>query len=308
MRSVPSVAHTGRVTPIPEPDIRAELERILASKGFATAGRLSKLLRYVVEKTLAGEIDQLKEYAVGVEVFERDGNYDPRLDSIVRVEAGRLRTRLDEYYNGEGAASPLRISLPKGGYSAQFTRAEALQPDIAAAVALPAATPPSRKSVVTVPLAAVLLIAIGAMVFWLGSRDRHPGPDLRPTAAVLPFEANMIGGDNSNYSALITEAVTSELARLGTISVASYTSAMQFEGKRPSMSEVATALNSGYVIEASVDDEASEILVVARLVNAVTDRKMWVSDYRGARDDVRGMAARIAVDVSAEILKRESAP
>jgi TolB-like protein len=60
------------------------------------------------------------------------------------------------------------------------------------------------------------------------------------------------------------------------------------------------------VVEASVDDEASEILIVARLVNAETDRKMWVSDYRGARDDVRGLAQRIAFDVSAEILKRET--
>ena len=144
------------------------------------------------------------------------------------------------------------------------------------------------------------------MVFWLASRDRQPQQDLRPTAAVLPFEANMIGGDNSNYSALITEAVTSELARLGTISVASYTSAMQFEGQRRPMSEVAAALNSHYVVEASVADEASEILVVARLVNAETDRKMWVSDYRGARDDVRGIAQRMAFDISAEILKREA--
>ena len=106
--------------------------------------------------------------------------------------------------------------------------------------------PRRRPAIValTIPLAAVLLIAIAAMVFWLGSRDRHPPPDLRPTAAVLPFEANMIGGDNSNYSALITEAVTSELARLGTISVASYTSAMQFEGQRRPMSEIAAALKS----------------------------------------------------------------
>ena len=102
------------MTPIPEPDVRAELDRILASKGFATAGRLSKLLRYVVEKTLAGETDQLKEYAVGIEVFERDEKYDPRLDSIVRVEAGRLRTRLDEYYNGDGSSSPIRISAAAG--------------------------------------------------------------------------------------------------------------------------------------------------------------------------------------------------
>lgn len=151
-------------------------------------------------------------------------------------------------------------------------------------------------------LTPVLLVAIGLMVWWLG-RNRNLPPDLRPTAAVLPFEANMIGGDNSNYSAQITEAVTSELARLGTINVASYTSAMQFEGRRPSMSDVAAALKSTYVIEASVDDEASEILVVARIVNAATDRKMWVSDYRGEREDVRGIAQRIAFEVSAEILK-----
>lgn len=300
MFSASSVAILNTVTSIPEHDVRAELDRILASKGFSSAGRLSKLLRYVVNKSLAGETDQLKEYAVGIEVFERDGNYDPRIDSIVRVEAGRLRTRLDEYYNGDGARSPIRISLPRGGYLALFEAVPAPQaPDAPQAPQAP--RPPKSRSLF--PMAAVLIVAIGVMVFWLASRDRHPPPDLRPTAAVLPFQANMIGGDNDNYSALMTEAVTSELARLGTISVASYTSAMQFAGRRPAMSEVSSALQSAYVVEASVDDEASEILVVARIVNAGTDRKMWVSDYRGARDDVRGIAQRIAFDVSAALLE-----
>jgi adenylate cyclase len=288
------------VTPFPEPDVRAELDRILAAKGFSSAGRLSKLLRYVVEKTLAGDTDQLKEYCVGVEVFDRDDKYDPRLDSIVRVEAGRLRSRLDDYYNGDGGASPIRISLPRGGYTAHFER----RPDPAPVVT--PATPPAKSSRTAIPLALGLLAVIAAMVFVLLSRDRHPPPDLRPTAAVLPFEANMIGGDNDNYAAQMTEAVTSELARLGTISVASFTSAMQFEGQRKPMSEVAAALKSHYVVEASVDDEASEILVVARIVNADTDRKMWVSDYRGQRDDVRGIAQRIAYDVSVAIREREA--
>ncbi|MEO7158849.1 MAG: hypothetical protein ABI039_14885 [Vicinamibacterales bacterium] len=290
------------MTPIPEPDIRAELDRILAAKGFASAGRLSKLLRYAVEKTLAGETDQLKEYVVGIEVFERDEKYDPRLDSIVRVEAGRLRSKLDEFYNADGSASTIRISLPKGGYSAHFERSEGSAPSLSARDSVAS----TRRFWLTIPLTAGLIVAVAAMVFWLGSRNRHPPADLRPTAAVLPFAANMIGGDNSNYSAMITEAVTSELARLGTISVASYTSAMQFEGQRRPMSEIASALKSAYVVEASVDDEASEILIVARIVDAETDRKMWVADYRGARDDVRGLAQRIAFDVSAAILTRET--
>lgn len=291
------------MTPIPDQDIRAELDRILAAKGFAGAGRLSKLLRYVVDKSLTGQTDELKEYAVGVEVFDRDEKYDPRLDSIVRVEAGRLRTRLDEYYNTEGAASDIRIALPRGGYAATFERRNGAQaPQAPEAPEAPKA-PVHRQSPAVFALAGLLLAAIGLMV-WMVSRDRSPQVDLRPTAAVLPFAANMIGGDNQNYSALITEAVTSELARLGTVSVASFTSAMQFENQRPTMSQVAEALKSNYVIEASVDDEASEILVVVRLVNAATDRKLWVSDYRGQRDDVRGLAQRIAFDASTEILRR----
>jgi len=286
------------VTPIPEQHVRAELDRILATKGFSSAGRLSKLLRYVVEKTLAGETDQLKEYAVGVEVFERDGNYDPRLDSIVRVEAGRLRSRLDQYYSGEGAGSPIRINLPRGGYSAQFERPEPIPPAPSSQV-----EPVGSSRGLWIP-AVALIALIAALVMWLGSRDRHPSRDTRPTAAVLMFEANMIGGDNDNYGAHMTEAVTSELARIGTVSVASTTSALQFAGQRRPMSEIAAALNSSYIVEASIDDEADQILVVARVVDAATDRKMWVSDYRGAREDVRGIAQRMAYDISEAILTR----
>ena len=264
------------------------------------------MLRYVVDKTLAGEGDQLKEYAVGVEVFERDEQYDPRVDSIVRVEAGRLRTKLDEYYNGEGASSPIRIGLPRGGYSATFEPRAATPPGKAPAAGKASAFAGASPSPLTLVFGTVLLLAVAGMVFWLVQRNRQPAEDLRPTAAVLPVEANMIGGDNDNYSAQFTEALTSELARLGPISVASYTSSMQFAGVRRPMSEISAALKSRYIVEASIDDEASEILVVARIVNATTDRKMWVSDYRGPRDDVRGIAQRIAFDVSAAILEREA--
>jgi TolB-like protein len=230
-------------------------------------------------------------------VFERDENYDPRLDSIVRVEAGRLRAKLDEYYNNGGTGSPVRISLPKGAYAASFERT-ALGSD-----PNPASPSLNRSGFV---LIGALAIAVAGLIAFLTLRDRQPAVDLRPTAAVLPIEANMIGGDNSNYSAQFTEALTSELARLGTLSVASYTTAMHFEGQRRPMSEIASALHSNYIVEASIDDEASEILVVARIVNAGTDRKIWVADYRGARDDVRGIAQRIAFDVSAEILRRDA--
>ena len=281
---------------IPAADITAEVDRILVSKGFANAGRLSRLLRYVVEKTLAAEADQLKEYVVGIEVFDRDDKYDPRLDSIVRVEAGRLRSRLDEYYNGEGAASPIRISLPRGGYVALFEpRAD------------PPAPPPivaeRRRTWAAWPLTAGLICAVAAMVVWLGGWNRTPSKP-GPAIAVLAFDQSAPSPEDAALAARLTESVTTELARLGTVGVASHTSAMSFAGARKPLREIATALNTGFVLEASVERETHGLLVSARIVNAETDRKIWVLDYRGAADDVRGISQRIAFDVSAELLRR----
>lgn len=101
--------------------IRAELREVLASDQFRTAPRLSSFLEYVVERTLAGKSDELKEYRVGLDVFERQGSYDHRTDPVVRVEAGRLRTKLANYYRGDGLDSKLRIEVRKGGYVAVFS-------------------------------------------------------------------------------------------------------------------------------------------------------------------------------------------
>ena len=281
---------------IPPADITAELERILASKGFATAGRLSRLLRYVVEKTVAGEAGQLKEYAVGVEVFDRDDKYDPRIDSIVRVEAGRLRSRLDEYYNGEGAASPIRISLPRGGYVAQFETREATTPPVPVVAQ-------KRRAWAAWPLTAGLICAVAAMVVWLGGWNRTP-PKAGPAIAVLAFDPAALGAEDAALATRLTESVTTELARLGTVGVPSHTSAMSFAGARKPLREIAAALNAGFILEASVERESNGLLVTTRIVNAETDRKIWVADYRGAADDVRGISQRIAFDVSTELLRR----
>ena len=88
----------------PPGEVRSALNRILASKAFASAAGLSKLVGYLVTQTLEGQADHLKEYTLGVEVFERGEYFDPRTDTIVRVQARRLRSKLREYYRGEGRA------------------------------------------------------------------------------------------------------------------------------------------------------------------------------------------------------------
>ena len=100
--------------------VRRELERVLESPGFTRNERISGFLRFVVERHLAGRDHELKESVLGTEVFGRSPDYDPKRDPIVRTEAGRLRSRLIEYYAREGRDDSLVIDLPKGGYVPVF--------------------------------------------------------------------------------------------------------------------------------------------------------------------------------------------
>ena len=97
-----------------------ELQRVLGSPEFLRSERPSRFLRFVVEQTLAGKADQLKETVIGIEVFGRKPDYDPRSDPVVRIEAAKLRSRLAEYYGASGLNDPLRIEIPKGGYVPQW--------------------------------------------------------------------------------------------------------------------------------------------------------------------------------------------
>src|SRR5580765_8392633 len=97
--------------------VRQQLDRILASPTFQQVDRLKRFLTFVVNESVAGRSDQLKEYVIGVQVFGKEDSFDPRTDPIVRVQARRLRARLVRYYRGEGQNDGVVIELPKGGYS-----------------------------------------------------------------------------------------------------------------------------------------------------------------------------------------------
>ena len=107
---------------LPADEIRAQLARILDSERFTKSPQLSRFLRYCVEQTLLGYSNGLKEQVLGTEVFRRSSPFDPRLDPIVRVEARRLRAKLDQYYSAEGASDPLVISFQRGDYVPRFLR------------------------------------------------------------------------------------------------------------------------------------------------------------------------------------------
>jgi hypothetical protein len=96
--------------------VRTTLERVLASNTFSRSERARDLLRYLVEREQAGQADRLKGYAIAVDVFGKDTEFDPSTDAVVRVQAGRLRDLLQQYFATEGASDPLQIVIPRGSY------------------------------------------------------------------------------------------------------------------------------------------------------------------------------------------------
>lgn len=180
----------------PAEQVRDALARVLASEVFARSERARDLLRYLVEQDLAGNGDRLKGFSIAVDVFGRDGSFDPSTDAVVRVQAGRLRDLLDHYYAGPGADEKLRISIPRGSYVPDYVVAD--EAVAGTAIAVPEAeaaeteasmAPPperARRPAAWPPMAA--WAAIGILAVTVMGYSLFPARDGTPTAtgATLP--------------------------------------------------------------------------------------------------------------------------
>jgi len=277
-------------------DIRLQLDRILASGTFSSADRMSGFLRYVVERALAGEGDQIKEYVIGVAVFGRGDEYDPRLDSIVRVEARRLRTKLDEYYAADGRDDTIVIAIPRGSYSPTFEQRtpQPAAPAIETRAQAVATTQRWRPGLVALGLALIVALPL-AFLLWNGALTSVGRATPMVTIAVLPFAEYSNDPRDALLAARLTDGVTSELARNRTLGVVSHTSALQFAGARRPIKEIAQALNAELILEGSVHHEGDKVRIEARIVDTTIDRKLWVDDFVGTAAEPRELERRVAI-------------
>jgi hypothetical protein len=202
---------------------KAELEAVFASGTFSRAPGLAQMLSYVCTKYFEGQADQVKEYNIAVEALGRPADFDQKRDSIVRVEAHRLRKRLSEYYEGEGASHRIRIVLPSGQYVPQFLVAE---PQLATGTELIEVTPEVTPGVLVVPVALqssavarrsspyrmALLVLAGVIaasaVTYLATRS-----PLRPTLSAAPSSV-LREGDEIRILAGARQPFTDQLGRV----------------------------------------------------------------------------------------------
>ena len=228
--------------------VRVQRDRILASKVFSLSKRQSAFLDYVINTALEGRADKIKEFTLAVEVFGRDESFDPGVDSIVRVEASRLRAKLREYYADEGQADLVRIDVPKGHYVPvfDFAASEGSRPE----EGVDKKQPTIRRSIRgrNRVLLTVLVVATGFLLFdrFFIDNETRLTPSAgsvgsQKTIAVLPFVNRSTNQSDVFFVDGIHDDLLTQLARIGSWKVISRTSVERFRGTTQSAPEIGFA-------------------------------------------------------------------
>ncbi len=252
--------------------VRKQLQRVLASSGFARNERLSRFLRFVVELHLEGRDVEIKESLIGIDVFGRPPGFDPQQDSIVRTEAARLRARLAEYYAGEGSGDTLVIELPKGGYSPVFRETSAVAHEMWK-------TRPKRLWF-TVALVG-LAVALAGMAWWWFQRKSAP-----ISIAVLPLENLSHDPANDYFADGLTDELIRNLSIIEGLAPRSRTSSFAFRGKPQKVHDVGKQLAADYILEGSVLRAGQQLRINAQLIRVRDDFLLWAGRYDRESTDV----------------------
>jgi TolB-like protein len=267
--------------------VRAALDRVLAAPEFVNAARLSRFLRFAVEKSLAGAGSELKEYLLGVEVFDRGQDFDPRLDPIVRVEAGRLRGKLQEYYEGGGQGDPVRIVFRKGSYAPSF-EATALAPAI------------SPRSSRLKWLAAAAVIGVVAAGLYLIRSQTSAGADAVTIAAIPSSDSG-----NAEFADALTEAVSMELSKNPGIRVVAWPVVAEYRTRMGhaeiASGRVAKDLGVEAVLEVSVRQDQNQRRIAALLINPDRGWKEWAGEYERGTGDSFAVQRELARAIAEEV-------
>lgn len=273
--------------------VREHLARLLQWRGLANARQLSGLLSYAVEETLAGRASHIKETTIGVDVFGRPPSFDPRVDPIVRVQAAKLRARLKEYYETEGAGEPLRVGFPKGCYVPVIERCPPNGLPAAAGAAPAAAV--SRARALRWGAVALAACAGVAAVLLLA---RSGPPAVTHAVAVLPFVSS--GSEEAEYFADgLTEQLIASLGRFPDLRVVARTSVFEYKGKQEDVRQISTRLAVDRILEGSVRWEGKQVRVTARLVDGRTGYQLWTSSYSRERSGLFAVQDALTSDIIA---------
>jgi serine/threonine-protein kinase len=259
---------------IDEQAVRTQLEKILASQRFAKGERGRQFLRYIVERTLEGRSDDIKEYSIAVEVFGRAPSYDPHVDAAVRVEASRLRDKLRHYYDVDALKNEIRIELPLGTYVPVFSYEKRTG---------------SKWPGLTARRVALAVVAIAGLLWWWVSRQR---PD-ETSVAVLPFTVGAGGGDDY-FNEGLTNEIIGRLTAVPALRVIAATSVLPLKDKPIGLRDIGQRLNVDTVVSGNLSFDRGRIRVAVRLSRVKDGQILWAEHYDRELKDLFDVEDQIA--------------
>src|SRR5688572_26073611 len=225
--------------------IRTELERILSSKTFKQSYILSNFLRYVVIETIEDHCNEIKEYSIAVKALGKPEDFNPQLDAVVRIHAGRLRRCLHLYYSEEGINNPITITLPKGTYIPQFILRDNSE------------------------IAPILL----------QFEEPAVGNLMIHKVAVLPFSNLSIQPDAQFLVERFCEQLSSDLAAFREISMISYFSTAKYRVQHSDIREVGKELNASFVVTGSIYHDKKRLRLSIQLVSTESGLQLWTKTF-----------------------------
>jgi TolB-like protein/tetratricopeptide (TPR) repeat protein len=274
--------------------IRAELESILSSKTFRVATGQKDLLRFVVDETLANRADLLKEYWIGVKVFRRGESFDPRMSSIVRLEARKLRASLAKYFETEGAKDRVCVEIPKGGYTPVFSLLHQS----------PALRPPTRTAALTGPQPANPRLARTRFERRLaGESTREVTP---VSVAVLPFLDRNSDQGVRFFADGLSDELTVALGRIPDLQLVAQSSAGCFRGEGIDVREVGRLLRVQVVVEGSVRRYGHKFRISVQANETKSGFVLWANSYdrEATSRNVLQVQQKVAAAVTKGLLLR----
>ncbi len=284
--------------------VRRQLQRLLASKNLVNSAHLSRFLRHVVERTLAGETDSLKEYVLGTEVFERGDRFDPRTDPVVRVEARRLRSKLEDYYATDGAADQLLIRLPKGGYVPVFESRGGVEGMAAEAAAVDRVLWRPYWRRVRLMAAAMLPLAAIAGLGWMLLKSPNPSPK---SIVALRFVALESDPDTEYLADGLTNELIDILGRTDGLRVVARSLVSQFKTGAGDAAEIARRLHADILLQGTVRKHGQQLRVSAQLVDASTGFELWSQTFEREWTRVFTLQRDIASSIATALKVRPDA-
>jgi adenylate cyclase len=227
-------------------------------------------------------------------VFERDPDWSPRADPIVRQEASRLRKRLANYYATAGATDPVRIELPIGAYVPVFVRisGEAVAP-LPAAPPVSDPLPKNRKWQIGVAVAVAALGVFAALVW-----RNIPKPLAMPSVAVLPFTDVSAEPASQYFADGLTDEITDVLSRSGTLRVTARSSSFRFRGKQDDIKEVGRVLGVANILHGSVERSGEQVRILAHLDRVSDGSQIWSRTFERRSADLSQVPSELAEGVA----------